>query len=850
MLELKNISKTYKSKRSNDCAAVRNISVNFGDSGLVFVCGKSGSGKSTLLNLMSGMDMADSGEIIIEGKSSKDFKQPDFDIYRNTYVGFVFQDFNIIEELSIKENIAMSLKLQGRDADDESIKNALRQVGLEGYESRRSSELSGGQRQRISIARALIKNPKIIFADEPTGSLDAATGVQIFELFKELSKTRLVIIVSHDADSALVYGDRLIEMNDGVVVSDKTKVSDVDLGRIKFEYQRRIDRSFVATQDESGSKNKPRFESIKTKLPIKHALKISVSNFKQRKGRFFITILLTVVALAVFGLSDIMKNYNYHTASLNTFESIKVNTLLAVNTRYVYDDNGEIDIDELGDPITEAIVYTEDDIKKLQAGISTAYRAYRFNVTIPRYSTPPAVTTIYNNRIQLFVEMGKSVDSESLNGFYHASLIAGHYPRTNKNAVEILISDFIADSIMFFGAKLKKVDIFPNTGYESILNQVLEYSGYSLKIVGIYSTNYKSMDFQNRERRFEYNFNMQNIYTAALTTENALYGFAVKSNVFQANGFLSSDVNSDKLGVNLSIIGSPSAYYVFSATEGVQVKYIDGYNHFNSLKGNEVIIGSSLLGKLLGIGEYYGFIDVVTEDFKNLKLNFGFLSDDRASALKNMNIIGVFDDAAYGNTQNAVVMSESAKDICIKDGMIVANMFVPLTGNRAVDERMLTYMESNMIRYATYATTELAAMDKIFDIIIDVFDMASLVLFLFVLLLMYNFISSGIMAKKKEIGILRAMGARGVDIAKIFVLEDAAIIMLDIILTIIFMNIGAFIINASLTRNFSSTLSILSPDLSSILYVVISCIIMVILSSALPLIRIIKMKPIDAIKNN
>ena len=240
MLTIKNINKTYTSKKGKKCHAVKDISINFGENGLVFICGKSGSGKSTLLNLISGLDFPDSGEILIANKSSVNFNQNDFDTYRNTYVGFIFQDFSIIDEMTVRENIELSLKLQNQICTNEDISKALKSVDLEGYGDRKSFELSGGQKQRVAIARSLIKNPKIIFADEPTGSLDTVTGTQMFELFKNLSASCLVIVVSHDMESAIKYGDRIIELSDGKIISDKTKTSTIDLDAIKKKYQKNI----------------------------------------------------------------------------------------------------------------------------------------------------------------------------------------------------------------------------------------------------------------------------------------------------------------------------------------------------------------------------------------------------------------------------------------------------------------------------------------------------------------------------------------------------------------------------------------------------------------------------------
>ena len=223
MLEIKNLTKVYKTKNGAETVALAGVSLKFGERGMVFLLGKSGSGKSTLLNLCGGLDSPDSGEVIIKGRSSRDFSQSDFDSYRNTFVGFVFQEYNILNEFTVEENIALALELQGKSKNSERVREILEQVELQDFAKRKPNTLSGGQKQRVAIARALVKNPEIIMADEPTGALDSETGRQVFETLKKLSADKLVIVVSHDREFAALYGDRIIELKDGKVISDVTK---------------------------------------------------------------------------------------------------------------------------------------------------------------------------------------------------------------------------------------------------------------------------------------------------------------------------------------------------------------------------------------------------------------------------------------------------------------------------------------------------------------------------------------------------------------------------------------------------------------------------------------------------
>lgn len=312
MLETRNLKKVYKTKKGVSVTALNDVSIKFPEKGLVFLLGKSGSGKSTLLNLLGGLDKYDEGEIIIKGVSSKDFKQSHFDSYRNTYVGFIFQEYNVLEEFSVGANIALAIELQGKKATDEEINRILKQVDLEGFGDRKPNELSGGQKQRVAIARALVKQPEIIMADEPTGALDSNTGRQVFETLKNLSKDKLVIVVSHDREFAEQFGDRIIELADGNVIDDVTRkvgyekqgeelnngISfENDTMTIKSGYHlteedrerinqyidgigtdlkaviKKADRgSFQQTNEEEIVHNKGDFKLIKSKLPLKKCI--------------------------------------------------------------------------------------------------------------------------------------------------------------------------------------------------------------------------------------------------------------------------------------------------------------------------------------------------------------------------------------------------------------------------------------------------------------------------------------------------------------------------------------------------------------------------------------------------
>ena len=371
MLSVKNLTKTYqttKSKTKNRVVALDHVSIDFPETGLVFLLGKSGSGKSTLLNAIGGLDTFDSGEIIIKGRSSANFSQSDFDSYRNTFIGFIFQEYNILENFTVAKNLALAIELQGKKADKEEINKLLEQVDMLQYAKRKPNQLSGGQKQRVAIARALIKNPEIIMADEPTGALDSTTGKQVMETLKELSKTKLIIIVSHDRDFAETYGDRIIELKDGKIIHDVTKkeveakktnsgLSYVDDKYIHIKKGQKLTADDMAiikkcieenseksdtfiSLDEDANKEVKKAECItddgnqeafsqtlpediksktydgkslkliRSKLKFKDSFKMGASALKSKVFKLVFTIFLSFFAFTIFGLVDMVSCWN------------------------------------------------------------------------------------------------------------------------------------------------------------------------------------------------------------------------------------------------------------------------------------------------------------------------------------------------------------------------------------------------------------------------------------------------------------------------------------------------------------------------------------------------------------
>ena len=221
MLEIKKITKTYETAGFKQ-KALDEVSINFRSNEFASILGPSGSGKTTLLNIIGGLDHYDKGDLIINETSTKDYKDRNWDTYRNHRVGFVFQSYNLIPHQSVLANVELALTLSGVSPKErrKRAKKALEKVGLEKHINKKPTQLSGGQMQRVAIARALVNDPEILLADEPTGALDSETSIQIMNLLKEIAKDKLVIMVTHNPELAETYSTRIVKLKDGHIIDD------------------------------------------------------------------------------------------------------------------------------------------------------------------------------------------------------------------------------------------------------------------------------------------------------------------------------------------------------------------------------------------------------------------------------------------------------------------------------------------------------------------------------------------------------------------------------------------------------------------------------------------------------
>ena len=413
-LQLKNITKTYGTGEFA-VQALRGIDLNFRKNEFVSILGPSGCGKTTLLNIIGGLDRYTDGDLIINGKSTKIYGDRDWDVYRNHRIGFIFQSYNLIPHQNVLSNVELALTIAGIDKEEriKRAKEALDRVGLKGLYHKKPNQLSGGQCQRVAIARALVNNPEILLADEPTGALDVETSVQILELIKEISKERLVIMVTHNPELADKYSTRIVRMLDGKLLEDSMPLKDDEV-----TYDVAEDQHKDITKKDNKKKGK---KKEKAKMSFFTAFKLSAKNLLTKKGRtalvgFAGSIGIIGIAL-VLAFSAGIKNY---VASMQD-DMLSGNPITITETAY--------DLDVLTGMV--------DNSQKIEI-VKEPNRVY------------------INSLIEYFITMGKTTDS---------MLIKNDLSKDYVDYVKAMPSDYYAAMIYDYGIDLH------NNVYTTVLEE-------------------------------------------------------------------------------------------------------------------------------------------------------------------------------------------------------------------------------------------------------------------------------------------------------------------------------------------------------------------------------------------
>ncbi len=414
MLEIKNITKIYNTGEFEQ-KALDNVSVNFRKCEFAAILGPSGSGKTTLLNIIGGLDHYDSGDLVVNEISTKKFNDRDWDSYRNRRIGFVFQSYNLITHQTVLRNVELALTLSGVSKAERRrrAKEALKNVGLEKHMNKRPNQLSGGQMQRVAIARALVNNPEIILADEPTGALDSETSIQIMDVLKNISKKKLVIMVTHNPDLAKEYANRIISIKDGKITKDTNP----------------YDGKINTTNNRAEKKNR-------TKMSFLTALSLSFNNLMTKKGR---TILVAFAgSIGIIGIALILA---VSTGFQNYVDSIQEDTLTSYPLNIMQESSditsvllsmrSSSDEDKKGDVVKEQQYITTmlssistNDLKSFKKYLEENYDQVEKDLSSIRYSysVDPLIYTIDATN-----KLAKINPSNLFNTMYGNSTIINSY---------------------------------------------------------------------------------------------------------------------------------------------------------------------------------------------------------------------------------------------------------------------------------------------------------------------------------------------------------------------------------------------------------------------------------------
>lgn len=957
MIEIKNIVKTYHPKKGDKVVALSDVSVKFPETGLVFILGKSGSGKSTLLNVLGGLDTADSGEIIIKGKSSKDFSQSDFDSYRNTYLGFVFQEYNILEDFNVGANVALALKLQGRKATDEEINEILEEVDLAGFGKRKPNELSGGQKQRVAIARALVKNPEIIMADEPTGALDSNTGIQVFDTLKKLSENKLVLVVSHDRDFAEKYGDRVIELKDGKIISDIEKhrtyaektengLSDYGGKLLKFpkgykltqkdvekinaylsekeavlavddklteEVSRaaRIDKdgrmeTFAPTDEGKISFSKTAgFKLIKSRMPVKESFKMGASGLKSKPFRLVVTVLLCFVCFAMFGMVDSFAAYDSKDAITNSMYDSGIDYAGFVKYK-------KIDQDEFGS-YEIATVMTAEDIKKIAEkgfDVMPVYGDLSYVSSMEDSFLTSVSSVVYKGDVVGLVEVDEAAREKQ-----NIKLLGG---RLSEADDEVVVSDYVFDCFKKYGYK----HVNPDGSLDETKNLAAGEIGTCdeflsrepnvvvngdvvagiFKIVGVFDdgndyAKYEKLDKPDlgssegidyylmttqlgQERNYgfsclflankgfverytateEYNgpgmkFEatrlsgfVSNYYRDTYVSASVYFGYAFKQSDVPAKAYYLNSTKtalaSDEIALPISVMQELLESYYSSQSDVLEK--IAGWDVKDTSDENMQKIAKEAAGLLPERIYLTATLPYESAERQmSAKIAGFFLPDERltdpANAFSTYSDFVMTGDGVYkkfqadGETKYRFAICRLAKD--------KADI------RKAVDA---SFEESDGVRYGlqNYIIRMESSVGDIIKSLAKVFLYVGIGVFVFALILFTNYISVSISYKRREIGILRAVGARSSDVFGVFFNEAMVIALIVFLLAAIVGGLSVGAANNSLRNEYNMPITLLNYGIRQIVIIFFGCMLTAVAASFVPVMKTARKKPIDAIRNH
>ncbi len=847
MLELKNITKNYTTN-ANNVKALKNLNLKFRKTEFVSILGPSGCGKTTLLNIIGGLDKYTSGDLIINGKSTKNFKDKDWDSYRNHNIGFVFQNYNLIPHQTVLANVELALTLAGIKKEERKKRaiEALKAVGLVDQIHKKPNQMSGGQMQRVAIARALVSNPDILLADEPTGALDTKTSIQIMELLKKIAETKLVIMVTHNPELAEKYSTRIIKLLDGEITSDSKPFN----------------------EEEKNSKN---FNKNKTSMSYLTALSLSLNNLMTKKGR---TILVSfagsigIIGIAlILSLSSGMQNYinkveedtlsSYPiTLQETTMDTQKLlNTVMDnQNTYENHNDNKIYSMNMTSDMLSlmsngaktnnlEAFKKYITDNKNTFNQYANAIQ-YSYNLSLNIYKQNEDKYTLVNPE-QISEKLGMSQMNQMSNMFSGGM--------STYNAFSELIDNpsLIEEQYDILSGRLPK-------NYNEIVimvnkdNYISDYTLYSIglldseELVKKYEALLKGEEITNlEEMSFEYEDLLNLKYKVLLNTD-----YYVKENN------LWIDKNNDEKYMNnilqnaleLKIVGiiKPNEEMITTNNYG-GIMYTKELTEYVIKKINESTIAKEqLANKNINI--------FTNKEFSNEEFNFNNLSKEEQAYLASLSQSELTEILENYQENAKATYDSNLKKIGIVnlDKPSTINIYAKDFDSKETLSNLITdynknTTEENQISYTDIIEIMMSGVSNIINIIsyaLISFVSISLVVSS-IMIGIITYIS--VLERTKEIGILRSIGASKKDISRVFNAETliigASAGILGIIITIL-LNIPINMI----INNLAGISTIASLPIKGAIILVIISIILTIIAGLIPAKMASKKDPVEALR--
>lgn len=869
MIQIKNLTKIYSAQSKNKVVALDNVNLTLSGTGLVFVVGKSGSGKSTLLNMFSGLDKPTSGQIFIGDKDISKFSDEEMDNYRSSSLGFIFQDFHLIDNMTVYENIKLSLALNNIE-DNNLISETLHQVDLAGYENRRIQELSGGECQRVAIARSLVKNPQIILADEPTGNLDSKTSVQILKILKKISKNNLVVIVSHNLDDAYTYGDRIIELKDGAVASDKTKIKGYKnrfcikddklvLPHKKTITKKQLDNLKLAINDGKIKQveqlsdgfekvvnvdctNDRSIEFKQSKLLKQESVRLAKNFFKGQKLLCAVTIILVTLLITLFGLVQSFVMFDAKNVFNSVFEEYTGSSVAMYKGVYnEYDEELETNY---------MVPIKSEDITKVYDGgyEGKIYKLYNYTFQ-PAYSTwKRCFYKQFSNRTNLIAfymqeTYGTLVcDKEYLiktfgvNG--ELEVLAGDIDAPNG----VIITDYMADSFLYHNKS-------NCTTYNQLIGTLVSADINRGRVKAIIKTGYLGKYGAFKDEYFNsFSINSKTDFRELLKTDICKqFSSDVIQNLGIAYTFDENFVSQQIVSGDREVARIGNAEIVYdgeSVDQNVELSFVNSAAYNIELNDNEIMMKWSDYNNIFGTT--YNISDFNTNfvPHKATIIAHNSYSDleDQTLFTKEVTIVGLVDLPSLCNVDMMKVFAEyecRPYALYLDNPQSLGKMYEIIKQQ----EYYLNLEEYNVI----LSISDIVETFKefFFLIVIVVLVVAALVISFFA-----NFI---IKKNRKNVGIMRSLGMSNTDVLKIFALQILFVSMIIVVLTTVgyfgFIALGNMLLQNTFLNLFSSkvitSLTLLTPN---VLALVVDLVMMIVVSIVTILLEMAVLRKINVIK--